>query len=117
MDDLYTPEINSNIANGGVANGVDLAGPLAKCDGTNSLPVAKVQVYTDCIPSQEAYDDVKVQAVLNWIDGKRSDGSPWPRGEDDEAEGGAPAIFGMNFQAVSVGEKLRWAATGMPPAP
>ena len=106
VDDLYTPEINSNIANGGVANGVDLAGSLAKCDGTNSLPVAKVQVYTDCIPSQEAYDDVKVQAVLNWIDGKRSDGSPWPRGEDDEAEGGAPAIFGMNFQAVSVGEKL-----------
>ncbi len=106
VDDLYTPEINSNIASGGVANGVDLAGTLAKCDGTNSLPVAKVQVYTDCIPSQEAYDDVKVQAVLNWIDGKRSDGSPWPRGEDGKEEDRVPAIFGMNFQAVSVGEKL-----------
>ena len=103
VDDLYTPEINSLIANGGTANGVDLAGTLAKCDGTNSLPPAKVQVYTDCIPAQEAYDDVKVQAVLNWIDGKRADGSPLGGDEDEER---VPAIFGMNFQAVSVGEKL-----------
>jgi predicted AlkP superfamily pyrophosphatase or phosphodiesterase len=97
VDDLYTPEINSLIANGGTVNGVDLAGTKAKCDGTNSLPVAKVSVYTDCIPSQEAYDDVKVQAVLNQIAGKKSDGSPGK---------GVPTILGMNFQAVSVGEKL-----------
>ncbi|HYV66297.1 MAG TPA: alkaline phosphatase family protein [Myxococcales bacterium] len=103
VDDLYTPEINSLIANGGTANGVDLAGTLPKCDGTNSLPPAKVQVYTDCIPAQEAYDDVKVQAVLNWIDGKRADGSAL---REDEDEGRVPAIFGMNFQAVSVGQKL-----------
>jgi hypothetical protein len=97
VGDLYTPEINSNISNGGTVLGVNLAATKALCDGTNSLPVNKVQVYTDCIPSQEAYDDVKVQAVLNQIDGKRSDGSKGP---------GVPAIFGMNFQAVSVGEKL-----------
>jgi hypothetical protein len=97
VDDLYTPEINSVIANGGTVGGVDLAGTLAKCDGTNSLPPKKVSVYTDCLPSQEAYDDVKVNAVINWIDGKHVDGSRW---------GKTPAIFGMNFQAVSVGEKL-----------
>jgi hypothetical protein len=89
--DLYTPEVNSLIKNGGVANGVDLAGTLALCDGTtNSLPLAKVSDYTTCDPAVEANDDVKVQAVVNEIDGKKSDGSK-----------PAPAIFGMNFQTVS----------------
>jgi len=95
VDDLYTPEINSNIANGGVVNGVDLAGSLANCNATNALK--KVSVYTDCIPSQEAYDDVKVEALLHEIHGLSADGSSHP---------GVPAIFGMNFQAVSVGQKL-----------
>src|SRR5262249_44988295 len=40
----------------------------------------------------------KVQAIINQIHGLRHDGSPGP--------GVAPAIFGMNFQAVSVGQKL-----------
>jgi hypothetical protein len=98
VDDLYTPEINSPIANGGTANGVTLGPTLqAKCDGTNSLPVAKVSDYTTCIPAVEAYDDVKVQAIINQIDGKKSDGS---------AGTGVPEVFGMNFQEVSVGEKL-----------
>ena len=38
-----------------------------------------------------------MQAVINWIDGY--DGSR-------KAKPGVPAIFGMNFQAVSVGQKL-----------
>ncbi len=97
VTDLYTPEINSLIKNGGVTNGVDLAATLLKCDGTNSLPVGKVSDYTTCIPAVEAYDDVKVQAIINQIDGKKSDGS---------AGSGVPEIFGMNFQEVSVGQKL-----------
>jgi hypothetical protein len=98
VDDLYTPEINSPIANGGVVNGVDLTGSLALCDGvTNSLPLAKVDDYTTCEPAVMAYDDVKVQAVINQIDGKSSDGTkPAP----------VPTILGMNFQEVSVGQKL-----------
>ncbi|HKD40091.1 MAG TPA: alkaline phosphatase family protein [Myxococcaceae bacterium] len=43
-------------------------------------------------------DQKKVQAILNQIHGLRHDGSPGPRV--------TPAIFGMNFQAVSVGQKL-----------
>lgn len=98
VEDLYAPEINSLIVNGGVVAGIDLAGSIKLCDGvTNSLPLSKVSDYTTCIPSVEAYDDVKVAAVLNQIGGKRSDGSAGP---------GVPAVFGMNFQAVSVGEKL-----------
>jgi hypothetical protein len=96
--DLYTPEINSLIANGGAVNGVDLTGSLKLCDGTtNSLPLSKVNDYTTCMPSVMAYDDVKVQAVINEIDGKTSDGGKSAR---------VPTILGMNFQAVSVGEKL-----------
>ena len=96
--DLYTPEINSPIANGGVVNGVDLTGSLALCDGvTNSLPLAKVDDYTTCEPAVMAYDDVKVQAVINQIDGMTSDGTK---------HAPVPTILGMNFQEVSVGQKL-----------
>ncbi len=108
VDDLFTPEINSNIANGGTVNGVNLSATLAMCDGTNSLPVKKVQVYTDCIPAVEAYDDVKVQAILNQVDRRKSDGSACSGKGDhqDDERGCVPTVFGMNFQAVSVGQKL-----------
>jgi hypothetical protein len=100
IDDLYTPEQASLISNApkGTVNGVNLAGSLALCDGTtNSLPVADLSDYTTCEPAALAYDDVKVQAIINQIDGMLSDGSgPAP----------VPTLFGMNFQAVSVGEKL-----------
>ena len=43
-------------------------------------------------------DQLKVQAILNEIHGLSHDGKSHP---------GVPAIFGMNFQAVSVGEKLQ----------
>jgi predicted AlkP superfamily pyrophosphatase or phosphodiesterase len=42
-------------------------------------------------------DFLKVQGVLNQIHGLRHDGKPGL---------GVPAVFGMNFQAVSVGQKL-----------
>jgi hypothetical protein len=42
-------------------------------------------------------DELKVQGVLNEIRGRTHDGKP---GAD------IPAVFGMNFQAVSVGQKL-----------
>ena len=98
VDDLYAPEINSLIVNGGTANGVDLTGALAQCDGTtNSLPLAKVDDYTTCMPTIMAYDDTKVQAVVNEIDGRTSDGSK---------RAPVPTIMGMNFQELSVAQKL-----------
>jgi hypothetical protein len=42
-------------------------------------------------------DQKKVQAILNQIHGLNHDGTPGP---------GVPEVFGMNFQAVSVGQKL-----------
>ena len=41
-------------------------------------------------------DNLKVQAILNEIHGRTHDGRP----------ARVPAVFGMNFQAVSVGQKL-----------
>jgi hypothetical protein len=52
---------------------------------------------TSSLPATEAYDDTKVAAIINEIDGKSARGV---------AGVGVPAIFGMNFQAVSVGQKL-----------
>ena len=95
--DLYTPEINAKIKTAGIVNGLDLAGVAVLCDGTNSLPVARVSAFTDCIPAVEAYDDTKVQAILHQINGRSSDGR---RAQP------VPVLFGMNFQAVSVGQKL-----------
>src|SRR6266404_4840712 len=42
-------------------------------------------------------DRLKVQGIINEIHGLTHDGKPGP---------GVPEVFGMNFQAVSVGEKL-----------
>ena len=106
VDDLYAPEINSNIPASSKdpnasANGVDLFAAAQLCNNTNSTlafnNIAPVQ-FVDCAPTQEAYDDIKVNAVINWINGKRAEGQHWT--------GKAPAIFGMNFQAISVTQKL-----------
>ena len=79
VDDLYTPEINSNISS---------FQPPPPCTGT---------IWTDSICAVEFYDNLKVQAILHEIDGFNHTGTKHV---------GVPAIFGMNFQAVSVGQKL-----------
>jgi hypothetical protein len=78
VDDYFTPEINSS------AIATAPTGPV-QFDWT-----------TDNLLTQQ-YDGYKVQAVINWINGHRHDGSGNP---------GTPAIFGMNFQTVSTGQKL-----------
>ena len=60
---------------------------------------------TDSEAKTAAYDALKVKAVLNQIGGKTSAG----------AAGKVPAIFGMNFQALSVAQKTTgYAAQGAP---
>ena len=54
--------------------------------------------YTTSYTGVRTYDSLKVKAVLNWIDGYNSTAHDRSRR--------VPAIFGMNFQAVSVGQKL-----------
>lgn len=73
IDDLYTPEINSNNILGGAG------------DNTQSFNAVST------------YDQIKVDAIIHEIDGFDSVGLHYV---------GVPAIFGMNFQSVSVGQKL-----------
>jgi hypothetical protein len=83
IDDLFTPEINSQ----------DPTAPTGNDYTTDYLGV-------------RTYDSLKVQAVLNWIDGLNSTATASP---------GVPAVFGMNFQAVSVGQKLATSGPTDPP--
>lgn len=69
VDDLYTPEITN-------VNGLDATVSVV-CTANN--------------------DQLKVQGILNEINGFTHDG---------KNKVGVPAVFGMNFQAVSVGQKL-----------
>jgi hypothetical protein len=57
----------------------------------------QVGSYTDSFTNIKGYDTLKVHAILNEIDGKTHNG---------EMPAPVPNIFGMNFQAVSVGQKL-----------
>ena len=58
---------------------------------------ADLTAWTNSFANIKCYDTLKVQAVLNWIEGKNHLGT---------AKAKTPTIYGMNFQAVSVGEKL-----------
>ena len=79
VDDLFTPEINAEAINGsGVA-------------------------YQKVTSTTKTYDDIKVKAIINQIDGKDSTGTNMV---------GVPKIMGMNFQAVSVAEKAASAGGG-----
>lgn len=72
VDDLYTPEIAAN----------------------NQYGVS----ITKSVAATEAYDDLKVRAVMNQIAGLDHTGTN---------ANPVPVLFGMNFQAVSVAQKLK----------
>jgi hypothetical protein len=94
LDDYYSPEINSiPVALPGVA----VIGSTTSC---NPLPdqtaVSSSNAWTDSFANIQCYDTLKVNAIVNEIKGLTHDGKPAK----------VPTLFGMNFQAVSVGEKL-----------
>jgi Type I phosphodiesterase / nucleotide pyrophosphatase len=91
VDDYFAPEINS----------IPVALPQVKLMSCNPLPdqtaTSSSNAWTDSFADIKCYDSLKVQAILNQIDGRNHDGS---------AVRSIPNVFGMNFQAVSVGQKL-----------
>jgi hypothetical protein len=93
IDDFFAPEINSDLSAANLAI-VKAAG--LKSTAPDPTPVAGKD-FTGTVPAVEYYDGVKVQAVLNEIAGQDHTGAK---------KLGVPAIFGMNFQSVSVGQKL-----------
>lgn len=91
LNDFYSPEINSNV--------VALPGvmtPTGISCSTVPDPSADLTAWTNSFKNIQCYDTLKVNAIINEIAGKTHDGK----------RAKTPTIFGMNFQAVSVGQKL-----------
>ncbi len=89
VDDYYSPEVNSlQIVLPGLttANGFDCGKLVPNGDD-----------WTTDFDAIKCNDQLKVNAVLNQIHGRTHLGT---------GSAPVPVIFGMNFQAVSVGEKL-----------
>ncbi|MGI9069838.1 MAG: alkaline phosphatase family protein [Bryobacteraceae bacterium] len=97
LDDFYGPEINSDVTLPANQKAVaSVTTPLGEsCSNLDLL--SGVSAWTDSFFNIRCYDTLKVQAILNEIEGKNHLGT---------AKTKVPNIFGMNFQAVSVGQKL-----------
>jgi hypothetical protein len=88
VEDFYGPEINS------------IPVPLPQFPGCAPVPFVDSTPddgWTNSFDDIKCYDLLHVAAVINQIDGYN---------HDRTAKVGVPTLFGTNFQAVSVGEKL-----------
>jgi len=92
LDDFYGPEINSNV----IAL-PHVVTPTGLSCATIPDTGADLTAWTNSFQNIQCYDTLKVNAILNEIDGKNHLGT---------AQTKVPTIFGMNFQALSVGQKL-----------
>jgi hypothetical protein len=93
LDDYYSPEINSiPVSLPGISVGNTSCNPLP-----DQTAVSNSNSWTDSFQNIQCYDTLKVNAIVNEIDG-------YTHNRSKKAK--VPAIFGMNFQAVSVGQKL-----------
>jgi hypothetical protein len=99
VDDYYSPEVNSNAI--GVPHHTTVDGlncnVSANPDVSGNPPDNNGGDWTTSFQNIRCYDQLKVNAILNEIDGKDHLGNNKTK---------VPVIFGMNFQAVSVGQKL-----------
>ncbi|HZC44226.1 MAG TPA: alkaline phosphatase family protein [Acidobacteriaceae bacterium] len=97
LDDYFSPEINSLVV---PVPGITT--PAGVSCATVPDP-SQLGSWTDSFANIQCYDTIKVDAILNEIRGKNHNGN---------ARTQFPNLFGMNFQAVSVGQKLIEANTG-----
>ena len=90
LDDYYSPEVDSTV--------VPLPG-VKTLDGAACDPIRDsvgVSAWNASFANIQCYDAIKVYALLNQIAGKTHSGAPAV----------VPAVFGMNFQSVYVGESV-----------
>jgi hypothetical protein len=103
VDEFFAPEINSDLSNANVqlinSLGLHSTAPAPVTDPTCPGPNCGSD-FTSSVDGVEYYDGIKVSAVLHQLNGFNHLGT---------IAVDTPAILGMNFQAVSVGQKL---ATG-----
>jgi Type I phosphodiesterase / nucleotide pyrophosphatase len=90
LDDYYSPEVNSMVI---PLPGVKTA-EGASCDTIRDTE--STGSWTASFANIQCYDALKVQALLSEIAGKTHKGAP----------ARVPAVFGMNFQAVYIGESV-----------
>ena len=92
LDDFYAPEINSSV--------IGLPGVVTPT-GVNCTNIvdntADLTAWTNSFQNIQCYDTLKVDAILNEIDG-------WNHLRTKQTK--VPTVFGMNFQSLSVGQKL-----------
>ena len=91
LDDYYSPEVSSNV--------IPLPG-VKTSQGISCAPVRDTvnapSAWNASFANIQCYDALKVNALLNEIAGKTHNGAPAKK----------PAVFGMNFQAVYVGQSV-----------
>ncbi len=90
LNDYYSPEVDSTV--------VPLPG-VKTLDGASCDPIRDtvgVSAWNASFENIQCYDAIKVHALLNQIAGKTHSGAPAV----------VPAVFGMNFQSVYVGESV-----------
>ena len=91
LDDYYSPEVSSNA--------IPLPG-VKTAQGVACTPVRDTvnapSAWNSSFANIQCYDALKVNALLNEIEGKTHNGTPARK----------PAVFGMNFQAVYIGQSV-----------
>jgi hypothetical protein len=90
LNDYYSPEVDSTVVALPGVTTAEGASCAAIRDTTN------VSSWTNSFQNIQCYDALKVQALLNQIVGKTHNGAP----------ARVPALFGMNFQSVYIGESV-----------
>src|SRR5580692_5433491 len=97
LDDYYSPEVSSNaVPLPGIKTALGVSCATVR-DAVNG-PTAWNSSFADV----QCYDALKVNALLNQIAGKTHNGAP----------ARTPAVFGMNFQAVYIGESVNEPGVG-----
>ena len=94
IDDYYSPEVNSLQI---VLPGLKTAALNSQSSFDCGTLVPNGDDWTTGFDAIKCYDQLKVNAIVNEIHGRTHLGG---------SKAPVPVIFGMNFQAVSVGQKL-----------
>jgi hypothetical protein len=97
LDDYYSPEVDSTV--------VPLPG-VTTPEGVSCATIpdpAGTSAWNSSFANIQCYDTIKVNALLNEIKGKTHSG----------ARAVTPAVFGMNFQAVYVGQSVSEPGVGV----
>jgi hypothetical protein len=97
LDDYYSPEVDSTVV------------PLPGVKTVNGIPCDPIRdtvgssAWDASFENIQCYDAIKVYALINEIEGKTHMGAPAQ----------VPAVFGMNFQSVYVGQSVNESPVGI----